>query len=118
MVLPAEVKKAIKKGLKPGEELGKIVLANKNVIGSFQWCQMMYQVKFSVFCYRKTLQLTQDAIAIGLHCKKVRFLVTATSNPKWSEFTAAMNPEVSKNPMDYADLLNRLFVDKDQRLLR
>ena len=44
MVLPAEVKRAIKSGLRPGEELGKIVLANSHVIGSFQWCQTMYQV--------------------------------------------------------------------------
>ena len=44
MVLPAEVKKAIKSGLRPGEELGKIVLANSHVIGSFQWCQTMNQV--------------------------------------------------------------------------
>ena len=29
-----------------------------------------------------------------------------------------MNPDISTNPMDYADLLNRLFIDKDQRLLR
>ena len=52
MVLPAEVKKAIATGLRPGEELGKIVLANKNVIGSFQWCQMMYQANFPFMLFR------------------------------------------------------------------
>ena len=52
MVLPAEVKRAIKSGLRPGEELGKIVLANSHVIGSFQWCQTMYQVEdFGVWTY-------------------------------------------------------------------
>ena len=45
VVLPSEVKQAIKKGLKPGEELGKVVLANKQVVGSYQWCQTMYQVQ-------------------------------------------------------------------------
>ena len=49
MVLPTEVKRAIKTGLGPGEELGKIVLANRRVIGSFQWCQTMYQV--DGYCY-------------------------------------------------------------------
>ena len=29
-----------------------------------------------------------------------------------------MSPEISKNPMDYADLLNRIFIDKDQRMLK
>ena len=41
-----------------------------------------------------------------------------TSNPKWDEFKACMNPEISSNPMDYADLLNRIFIDKDQRMLK
>ena len=29
-----------------------------------------------------------------------------------------MNPEISKNPMDYADLLNRIFINKEQRMLK
>jgi hypothetical protein len=99
-VLPEEIQKAIKRNLKKDEELGKIIMTNKDIVGSYQWCQMKYQ----------------DAIAIALEVKKVRFLITATANPKWEEFQSAMNPDSSTNSMDYADLFNRLFISKDEAL--
>ena len=68
-VLPSEIKKAIQRNLQPGEELGKIVMSNKDFVGSWQWCQNKYQ----------------DAICIAMNCQKIRFLITATANPKWQE---------------------------------
>jgi hypothetical protein len=100
IVLPEEVQKAIKRQLKKGEELGKIIMTNKNIVGSYQWCQDKYQ----------------DAISIALQVKKVRFLITATANPKWEEFKACLNKDRSTNSMDYADLFNRLFIDKDSKI--
>ena len=101
-VLPEEIQLAIKRNLQPGEELGKIIMSNKDFVGSWQWCQLKYQ----------------DAICIAMNFKKVRFLVTATANPKWPELTRSMNDDISTNPIDYADLFNRLFIDKDERLKR
>ena len=74
VVLPAEVKKAIKSGLRPGEELGKIVLANNHVIGSFQWCQTMYQVQPFTFGTCNCLLHVRMLLRLGFTARKSDFL--------------------------------------------